>query len=81
MKEVFREQAKLVLEKLDMAAKCGEEVDLQQTFFQYTMDSFGKIGFGVKKFDPLVPFHFDRAQRQLISLISLPWTRYTNMMV
>jgi len=83
MRLIFQEQAHLSVQHLQQLAKGSSgmnTIDMQSQYFKYTMESFGKIGFGVDQFDPMVPYHFDRSQRLFISLISLPYTRYTKAM-
>jgi hypothetical protein len=53
MKPVFREKSQQMLSNLDTVSG---SVDLQQFFFQYTLDSFGQIGFGLESFHQDVLF-------------------------
>jgi len=43
----FSEYATKVLQRLENAAVSGQVIDIQDLFFQYTFDSFGKLAFGV----------------------------------
>ncbi|TPX55746.1 hypothetical protein PhCBS80983_g05075 [Powellomyces hirtus] len=68
---VFREEAEVLLHSLDAIAEKGDVIDLQDIFFRFTLDSFGKIGFNADlnclgNPDP-VPFAqaFDSAQTTL----------------
>ncbi|GES82515.1 cytochrome P450 [Rhizophagus clarus] len=44
---VFEEETKKVLAILDKLAESGEPCDLQDLFYRFTLDSFGKITFGL----------------------------------
>ena len=39
---VFEEETKIILNILKEAAKNGDIIDLQDLFFRFTLDSFGK---------------------------------------
>ncbi|KAL1916556.1 uncharacterized protein VTP21DRAFT_5747 [Calcarisporiella thermophila] len=43
---VFREEAIRVASIIERAADSGEDVDLQNLFFRFTLDTFGRISFG-----------------------------------
>ncbi|RIA86129.1 cytochrome P450 [Glomus cerebriforme] len=45
--DVFEEETKKMLNILDNFAKSGKSLDLQDLFFRFTLDAFGKITFGM----------------------------------
>eukprot|EP00008_Paramoeba_atlantica_P014803 CAMPEP_0201477160 /NCGR_PEP_ID=MMETSP0151_2-20130828/2240_1 /ASSEMBLY_ACC=CAM_ASM_000257 /TAXON_ID=200890 /ORGANISM="Paramoeba atlantica, Strain 621/1 / CCAP 1560/9" /LENGTH=491 /DNA_ID=CAMNT_0047857785 /DNA_START=343 /DNA_END=1818 /DNA_ORIENTATION=+ len=67
MLEIFSEYALGVLARLEAAAESKQPVDLQDLFFRYTFDSFGKLAFGLdvgcleKEETPAFANAFDRA--------------------
>lgn len=63
MKPVFREKGRQLLKNLE---EVSGEFDIQHHFFQYTMDSFGQIGFGIEKFDDQVDTY--RASIRILSI-------------
>lgn len=67
MLPVFSKHADVVCDMLDGCAKAGTELDMQDVYFRYTLDSIAEIGFGTtigSLEDPEHPFAraFDGAQ-------------------
>ncbi|KAL1922427.1 uncharacterized protein VTP21DRAFT_9966 [Calcarisporiella thermophila] len=66
---IFREESKLVVKVLEQYAESGQEFNLSDVFFRFTLDTFGKLSFGTsfncleRPQDP-IPFAvaFDQAQ-------------------
>lgn len=85
MHEVFNKKALAVAAKLQAAATSGEEIDLQDLFQKYTLDSFGKVGFGVDigSLNEPVPFSnaFNRAQYLLNEFFFDPMARFKSGMI
>lgn len=84
MKVVFKEKSQIVLDILGQCEKSGQTIDIQKLFMQYTLDSFGRIGFGIEinsLTDDAVmfPHHFDRAQRILSDLLFNPLLKFTKV--
>lgn len=79
MTEVFVEHARTLLARLDTYAQSGAEFDLQDLFYRYTLDSIGRIAFGVDLgclTKESVPFAtaFDTAQEIcMLRLIDPTW--------
>jgi len=73
MTPIFVQNSNIVLEILGNTKK-GEPVDMQNVFMRYTLDSFGKIAFGIdlKSLDLDVDFpkFFDKAQNMLFTFNS-----------
>ena len=46
--DVAFKEAKKLMNKLDIASKTGEIIDLQKCFYSFTMDVFAQIAFGVE---------------------------------
>eukprot|EP01126_Amoeba_proteus_P058997 TRINITY_DN7676_c0_g2_i4.p1 TRINITY_DN7676_c0_g2~~TRINITY_DN7676_c0_g2_i4.p1 ORF type:complete len:465 (+),score=80.99 TRINITY_DN7676_c0_g2_i4:206-1600(+) len=77
MKTVFAEKAVHVKDLLYSWAKSGSVFDVQLLYLQYTLDSFGEIGFGMKfhtlgsqlssNRESSFPYHFDTVQALLNS--------------
>ncbi|KAJ3078733.1 Protein kinase alk2 [Quaeritorhiza haematococci] len=65
---VFYEEMHMLTDRLSKAVESKEAIDIQDLFFRFTLDGFGKIGFGIELNSMLtkdsVPFAaaFDRAQ-------------------
>jgi len=80
MKAVFTKKADLVLDLISTKTKETASFDIQKIFHEYTLDSFSVIGFGMDvdslHHDLKFPFHFDRAQRQMMTLFSNPFLQW-----
>lgn len=71
MTDVFRDHAQLFLDRLDQHAVSGKPLNFQDLFYRYTLESIGKIAFGVnlgcferEKVDFAIAF--DQAQQILM---------------
>ncbi|EDQ89905.1 uncharacterized protein MONBRDRAFT_7625 [Monosiga brevicollis MX1] len=74
---VFSDHGRLVCQKLDEASRTGTVVDLQELFYRYTLESIGKIAFGVNLGcfeNDRVEFavNFDTAQRIIMERVLDP---------
>ncbi|CAI2175104.1 19479_t:CDS:10 [Funneliformis geosporum] len=83
---VFKEETEIVLKTLDKFARTRETFDLQDLFFRFTMDSFGKITLGLdfnclnNSKDPVkFATSFDFAQRVMNNRIENPFWKFTEL--
>jgi len=83
---VFEEETKKFLKIMDKRSKSGEIFDLQELFYRFTLDSFGKITFGLDfksltNLEKPVPFatNFDFAQRAIIHRFNNPFWKITEL--
>ncbi|CAG8561406.1 4604_t:CDS:2 [Funneliformis mosseae] len=83
---VFKEETEKVLNTLDKLAKTGDTFDLQDLFFKFTMDAFGKVTFGLDLKcleNPKEPVKFataiDLVQRVMDDRINNPFWKFTEL--
>ncbi|KAI8910214.1 cytochrome P450 [Gorgonomyces haynaldii] len=84
VEKVFVDEMVVFGQKLEGFAKAGQEFDLQDLFFRFTLDSFGLIGFGVdissmRQNESKVPFAvaFDRLQTRAFYRFVNPFWKIT----
>src|ERR1043165_4332865 len=84
---VFEEDTKEFLKIMEEKSKSGETFDLQDLFFRFTLDSFGKIAFGIDfkcltEPDKPVPFatNFHFAQREISNRVGSPFWKITELL-
>ena len=82
MAETFAHHGHTVLEILDEAVQTQKTMNMQDLFYQFTLDSIGQIGFGVdlgvlRK--GKIPFSeaFDQAQAEIPNRVTNPFWRLT----
>jgi len=78
----FKENAHVVIDMLHEHVKSGEPIDIQDLYFRYTLDTFGKLGFGeelnalLEK--PEFATSFDKTQEIVTASFRNPFIRFTS---